>query len=143
RVYDVRQNQIVHEIPVTLYNEVCFYACEVAIGFSPDNTQLAFIGAFPEIESAFVNLTTGEKQSMALFGHWGLVYSPDGSLITTTAGTPGYGADALLLFDTQTAKSVTHLKFFSSSSPDFSASGELLGIGAYSENAPNPDEASG
>lgn len=142
-IYDLPGSALRFEIPVTLYDEFCFYACQVGVDFSPDNSQFAFIAAVPEVESAFVNLETGEKQSMPQIGHWGIVYSSDSSLIASTPGQTGYLADSLILISTETAEIVGQTELVASSSPEFSYLNELIAVGVYNDNAPNPDEATG
>jgi WD40 repeat protein len=143
RIYDLPDSALRFEIPVILYDEFCFYACHVGVAFSPDNLQFVFTAAVPEVESAFVNLETGEKRAMPHIGHWGTVYSSDGFLTASTSGQPGYIADALILINTETAEIVAQADLYASSSPEFNYSNDLVAIGVYNENAPNPDEATG
>lgn len=143
RIYELLDRTLLFEIPVMLYEGFCFHACNVGVNFSPDNSQFAFTAAVPEVESAFVNLETGDRQLMPRIGHWGITYSSDGSLIASTPGQPGYVADSLIVISTETGEIVAQADLYASSSPDFSYSNEMVAIGVYNNDAPNLDEAAG
>jgi len=142
RIYDVAESSLQLELPVTLYQEFCFYACEVSINFSPDNSQVAFTSAVLEVESVLVDLASGENNPMPQIGYLGTQYSLNSSFVASRLGQPGYIPNSLVLISTDTIEIAAQADFVASSLPEFN-SDVFFAIGAYNDNAPNPDEASG
>jgi WD40 repeat protein len=140
--YDLQSGEQLNEFTVEQYKE-CEFACPIhALAFSPDNNLLVFASAVSEVESAIVDLNTGEKTTPADVGTWELIFSPDNRLIASATGAPGYIPDRLLLTDANTGEAVAVVELYVSSIA-FSRSGELLAVGVYDDDAPNPDEATG
>lgn len=141
-VYDLQMGQLVREFPVTQYSP-CDYACPIhGLAFSPNSNALVFASAVPEVESAMVNIETGQKIAPFELGSYDLVFNNDGSLLASTSAEPGYLADKFLLTDTTTGKAIVERQMYVSSI-GFDQSRTIIAIGAFNENSPNPDEATG
>lgn len=143
KVFELQNDTLLHKFPVRFYEEICNYVCGVSVSFSPNNSQITISAAVEEVESSFVELGTGTKTIMPKLGHGNVAYSPDSSFIASTNGIPGYINDRMFIIDAESAEIFKEVEFYSSSAPDFNALGDLLVIGAYDDNAPNPDESIG
>jgi WD40 repeat protein len=143
-LFDSRNNKQIRSIPIPKAN--CEYACYITdMAFSPDNQYLAFSSSVNDVENGIVEISTGKKVPLLLDGAWGLTYSPDGSMIAFSRGSPGRESRAgVQINNSKTGEEIGWLSIYGSfNTPAFSMDGQLLVIGGITDKAPNPDEAYG
>jgi WD40 repeat protein len=141
-IYALESGELLHTFEVNRRPE-CEYACAIStLAFSRDESLFVYGAAVADVESAIINLNTGEKITGANFGSGNLVFSPDASMIAADWGTPGYIPTQLLLTNSQTGENLVTLGL-AVSTIAFNNSGDLFAVGVWDTNAPNPDEARG
>ncbi|GAB5494358.1 MAG: hypothetical protein Phog2KO_45730 [Phototrophicaceae bacterium] len=141
-VFSSHNDDMIIEIPVSLYEQGCDYACSVSTLFNSQYSQLVYTAQVSGIESAFVDLETGQKISLPRNGYFDTSYSYDGSILATFVGDAGYLPRLFYIFDTETGNLLREIQVTGSEFA-FDNNDEIIAIGRYDDTAPNSNESIG
>lgn len=98
QIVDFETGELIAEYP-TLFDEHCEYACYINdVAISPDGKRIVYSTATGDIPTGLINLETGEITYHVFVALASATFSPDGELIASRTGIPGFVGSGNILF---------------------------------------------